>query len=152
MCKQIFIYDPAKQLAVSALGKYMDMLKAQVSNGLSCCMRRSEEEGKAEHDAQVEEIIQNLQKYPQSDKLVSALMENTAAAFDHLRPDTNLGRNANMVGCRLKETFAWADWNGFTSLESVQQYIEENPGSHLEDGDGAVVPWLDFERLAGASA
>lgn len=152
MCKQIFIHDPTKQMAMSALGQYLDLLRDQFSCGLNRCMRHPEGQDPTAPDAQVEQIIQTLQKYPQSDKLVSSMMVNAAAAFDHLRPDIKLGRNANMVGCRLKEVFAWADWNGFTSMLSVRQYIIENPGSHLEDENGTEVSWAEFEHLAGVSA
>ena len=152
VCKQIFIHDPAKQLAMSALGQYLNVLKDQVASGLERCMRHPVGDEPGEMGAQEMSIIQELQKYPQSDKMVAAMMVNAATAFDQLQPDPKLGRNANMVGCRLRAVFAWADWNGFTSMLSVRQYIENNPGSHLEDEDGIAVSWADFERLAGVSA
>lgn len=152
VCKQIFIHDPAKQLAMSALGQYLYILKNQVASGLEQCMRHPVGHEPGEMGAQEKSIIQELQKYPQSDKMVAAMMVNAATAFDRLQLDPKLGRNANMVGCRLRDVFAWADWNGFTSMLSVRQYIEDNPGSHLEDEDGTAVSWADFERLVGVSA
>lgn len=74
------------------------------------------------------------------------IRQNITTALTELLPENPCLKN-NMLGCFIRENFAWAIWNGISCEHELESYLLRHPDCQIVDDLGNVLPLEQFEEL-----